>query len=79
MLLIYLHPELAASQKSVTSLVKLPIMKIKLLTNRLIPLIHLSALIAKKNGLADEEWPNIEFYPLKDVNHSDFESCPDAI
>lgn len=37
--------------------------KIRLMTNRMISLIHLSILIAYKNGLKEEEWPNFEFYP----------------
>ena len=37
--------------------------KIKLMTNRMVSLIHLSILIAYKNGLKEEEWPNFEFYP----------------
>lgn len=37
--------------------------KIKLMTNRQVNLIHLSILIAFKNGLKEDEWPNFEFYP----------------
>ena len=37
--------------------------KIRLMTNRMISLIHLAILIAYKNGLKEEEWPNFEFYP----------------
>jgi hypothetical protein len=33
------------------------------MTNRHISLIHLGILIAYKNGLKEEEWPNFEFYP----------------
>jgi hypothetical protein len=36
--------------------------KIRLLTNRSTLLIHLSTLVAFKNDLKEEEWPNFEFY-----------------
>ena len=41
----------------------LMIHKVRLMTNRQISLIHLAILIAHKNGLKEEEWPNFEFYP----------------
>ena len=33
------------------------------MTNRLTSLIHMAILIAHKNGLREEEWPNFEFFP----------------
>ena len=41
----------------------LMIHKVRLMTNRQISLVHLAILIAHKNGLKEEEWPNFEFYP----------------
>ena len=49
--------------------------KVRLMTNRQISLIHLAILIAHKNGLKEEEWPNFEFYPclltsqISDIAH----------
>jgi hypothetical protein len=37
--------------------------KVRLMSNRHISLVHLAILIAHKNGLREEEWPNFEFYP----------------
>ena len=37
--------------------------KVRIMTNRMVSLIHLAVLIAHKNGLKEEEWPNFEFYP----------------
>jgi len=37
--------------------------RLRLLTNRSSTLIHLATLIAFKNDLKEEEWPNFEFYP----------------
>ena len=37
--------------------------KLRLLCNRQISLIHLATLIAHKNDLKEDEWPNFEFYP----------------
>ena len=39
------------------------VQKIRLMTNRMVNLMHLCILIAYKNGLKEEEWPNFEFYP----------------
>ena len=41
----------------------LMVQKIRLMTNRMVNLMHLCILIAYKNGLKEEEWPNFEFYP----------------
>lgn len=39
------------------------------MTNRTTALIQMGILIAHKNGLREEEWPNFEFYPcLKENN-----------
>lgn len=45
--------------------------KIRLMTNRMISLIHLAILIAYKNGLKEEEWPNFEFYPCLHTSQID--------
>ena len=37
--------------------------RLKLLCNRETSLIHLSMLMAFKNDLGQDEWPNFEFYP----------------
>jgi len=43
------------------------IKRLRFMTNRNAALIHMAVLIAHKNGLREEEWPNFEFYPcLKD-------------
>ena len=34
-----------------------------MLANKQMTLIHLSTLIASRNGLREEEWSNYEFYP----------------
>ena len=43
------------------------IKRLRFRTNRETSLIHMGILIAQRNGLREEEWPNFEFYPcLKD-------------
>lgn len=37
--------------------------RMRLLCNRSVNLIHLATLIAFKNDLKEDEWPNFEFYP----------------
>ena len=44
--------------------------RLRLLTNRSSTLIHLSTLIAFKNDLKEDEWPNFEFYPSMQSNNS---------
>lgn len=45
------------------------IKRLRFMTNRHTSLIHLCVLIAHRNGLREEEWPNFEFFPcLKDNN-----------
>lgn len=55
-LVIKLHHEQAVQGS-------LMVNKVRLMTNRQISLVHLAILIAHKNGLREEEWPNFEFYP----------------
>ena len=40
-----------------------PVKKMRFYTNRYAGLIHMAILIAHKNGLREEEWPNFEFTP----------------
>jgi hypothetical protein len=45
------------------------IKKMRFYTNRHAALIHMAILIAHRNGLREEEWPNFEFTPcLKENN-----------
>jgi hypothetical protein len=45
------------------------IKRLRFMTNRTTALIQMGILIAHKNGLREEEWPNFEFYPcLKENN-----------
>lgn len=37
--------------------------KMRMLCNRNLTLIHLATLVAHKNDLKEDEWPNFEFYP----------------
>lgn len=39
------------------------IKRLRFMTNRNTSLIHMAVLIAHKNGLREEEWPNFEFFP----------------
>ena len=55
-LMVSLHPEQIAMNS-------LRVTRLKLLANRHMSLIHLSTLVAVRNGLLEEEWPNFEFYP----------------
>lgn len=55
-LIIKLHPEQAQTGTLIVN-------KMRMLCNRNLTLIHLATLIAHKNDLKEDEWPNFEFYP----------------
>lgn len=42
--------------------------RLRMFTNRHAALLHLAILIAHKNGLREEEWPNFEFTPCLQEN-----------
>ena len=39
---------------------------LNLLVSKLVPLIHLKTLLCQCNGLEEDEWPNIELYPVEE-------------
>jgi hypothetical protein len=55
-IVIKLHPEQVMAGTLIVS-------RIRLFCNRQVTLIHLATLIAFKNDLKEDEWPNFEFYP----------------
>ena len=60
LLTIKLHPEQLLAGSLIVS-------RIQLMCSKSLTLIHIATLIAFKNDLKEDEWPNFEFYPCLDT------------